>query len=94
MAALVAGTKAPQIELASTDGSKFSLQDTLGRGPVLAIFFKISCPVCQYALPYFERINKAYGGRKLTIIGVSQNEPPRHHRICPQVWDYVSGPAR
>ncbi len=74
MAALVAGTKAPQIELASTDGSKFSLQDTLGRGPVLAIFFKISCPVCQYALPYFERINKAYGGSKLTIIGVSQNE--------------------
>jgi peroxiredoxin len=75
MAALTAGTKAPQYELASMDGSKFSLQDALRRGPVLAIFFKISCPVCQYALPYFERMYKAYGRGKLTIIGISQNDP-------------------
>ena len=93
MAALTAGTKAPEIELASMDGSKFSLQDALISGPVLAIFFKISCPVCQYALPYFERIYKAYGGGKLTIVGISQNEPPRHRRICAQVWDHISGPA-
>ena len=74
MAALTAGTKAPQIELPSMDGSKFSLQEALSRGPVLAIFFKISCPVCQYALPYFERIYKAYKGGKLTIVGISQND--------------------
>jgi peroxiredoxin len=74
MAALTAGTKAPQIELTALDGSKFSLQDVLSRGPVLVIFFKISCPVCQYALPYFERIYKAYGRGKLTIIGISQND--------------------
>jgi peroxiredoxin len=74
MPALTAGTKAPQFDLNSIDSSKFSLQEALGRGPVLAIFFKISCPVCQYALPYFERIYKAYGGKKLTIVGISQNE--------------------
>ena len=74
MAALTAGTKAPPIELTAMDGSRFSLKDALSRGPVLAIFFKISCPVCQYALPYFERIYKAYGREKLTIIGISQNE--------------------
>jgi len=75
MAALTAGTKAPQLELLASDGTKFSLRDTLTRGPVLAVFFKISCPVCQYALPYFERIYKTYGySGKLTIVGVSQNE--------------------
>ena len=74
MPALTARTKAPQFQLNSMDGSKFSLQDALTRGPVLAIFFKISCPVCQYALPYFERVYKMYGGKKLTIIGISQNE--------------------
>ena len=74
MAALAVGTKAPQFELPAMEGSKFSLQDALTRGPVLAIFFKISCPVCQYALPYFERIFKAYGGKKLAIVGVSQND--------------------
>lgn len=74
MSALEAGTKAPQFELPTMDGSKFSLQAALTRGPVLAVFFKISCPVCQYAFPYFERIYKAYGGGKLSMIGVSQNE--------------------
>lgn len=74
MAALATGTRAPQFELFAMDGSKFILRDALQRGPVLAIFFKISCPVCQYALPYFERIYKAYGNKKLTIVGISQNE--------------------
>lgn len=74
MSALTSGTKAPQFQLNSMDGSKFSLQDVLTRGPVLAIFFKISCPVCQYALPYFERIYKAYSREKLAVIGISQNE--------------------
>lgn len=74
MSALTAGVQAPQFELPAMDGSKFSLKEALARGPVLAVFFKISCPVCQYALPYYERIYKAYGGKSLTIVGVSQND--------------------
>lgn len=74
MSALTAGVEAPQFELPAMDGSKFSLQEALTRGPVLAVFFKISCPVCQYALPYYERIFKTYGGKNLSIVAVSQNE--------------------
>jgi peroxiredoxin len=74
MSALTAGTQAPQFELPTMDGSRFSLQQALSRGPVLAVFFKISCPVCQYALPYFERIYKAHGRKNVSIIGISQNE--------------------
>ncbi|HUK47211.1 MAG TPA: TlpA disulfide reductase family protein [Terriglobales bacterium] len=74
MAALEAGVKAPQFEFPTMDGSRFSLEKALKRGPVLAVFFKISCPVCQYALPYFERIHKTYGSGKVSIVGVSQND--------------------
>jgi peroxiredoxin len=74
MAALEAGKQAPQFELDAMDGSRFSLQDALGRGPVLAVFFKNSCPVCQYALPYYERVYKTYGKGKFSLVGVSQNE--------------------
>jgi Peroxiredoxin len=74
MPALEAGTQAPQFELPAMDGSTFSLQDALARGPVLAVFFKNSCPVCQYALPYFERIYKTYGNGKFTIVGVSEDD--------------------
>jgi len=74
MEALTTGTKAPQFELPAMDGSWFSLEKALARGPVLAVFFKISCPVCQYALPFFQRIFKAYGGGNLSIVAVSQND--------------------
>jgi peroxiredoxin len=74
MAALEAGVQAPQFELPAMDGSGFSLENALKRGPVLAVFFKISCPVCQYAFPYFERLYKAYGGGKVTMVAVSQND--------------------
>src|SRR5215813_3415144 len=73
MAALTAGTSAPDFKLQTMDGKQFSLRDALKRGPVLAAFFKISCPVCQYALPFLERIYQAYGGKNVTIVGISQN---------------------
>src|SRR5260221_9302400 len=78
MAALPAGTKAPEINLPAIfngkDEGKFSLQAALNQGPVLAAFFKVSCPTCQYAFPYLERIYKAHGGKKITIVGISQND--------------------
>jgi len=74
MTALVAGTKAPEIELKTMDGKRFSLQAELARGPVVLVFFKASCPTCQYALPMFERLHKAYGQKNVSLIGVSQND--------------------
>lgn len=74
MAALTAGTKAPDFSLATVDSKKFSLRDALTRGPVVAAFFKVSCPVCQYAFPYLERLHKTYGGEKITIVGISQDD--------------------
>jgi len=73
MAALTAGAKAPDFSLTAVDGGKFSLQEALRRGPVLAAFFKISCPVCQYTFPFLERLHKAYGADKITIVGISQD---------------------
>jgi peroxiredoxin len=74
MAALTAGASAPDFTLPTLDGKQFSLKDALARGPVLAAFFKISCPVCQFAFPFIERIYKLYGNRNVSIVGISQNE--------------------
>jgi peroxiredoxin len=56
------------------DGGKFSLREALARGPVLAAFFKISCPVCQYAFPFLERIYRSHGSPHVTMVGISQND--------------------
>jgi peroxiredoxin len=74
MVALTAGTAAPDFKLQTTDGKQFSLRDALTRGPVVAAFFKVSCPVCQYAFPFLERIYKAHGGKNVSIVGISQND--------------------
>jgi peroxiredoxin len=74
MPALEAGVHAPDIQLSFVDGTKFSLDNALKQGPVVAAFFKVSCPVCQLAFPYVERIFKAYkGSGKFTLVGVSQD---------------------
>jgi len=75
MAALAAGTKAPEFEVKAMDGGRFSLREELVRGPVVLAFFKVSCPTCQYAFPFLERLERAYGHENVRIIGVSQNDP-------------------
>ena len=74
MAALTPGTKAPGFELRTIDGKPFSLDDERARGPVVLAFFKVSCPTCQYALPFLERLHKAYSSKGARVVGVSQND--------------------
>ena len=73
MAALTVGKKAPEFELKTLDGKRFSLSEELARGAVALAFFKVSCPICQYAFPYLARLHKAYRQKGYTLVGVSQN---------------------
>jgi len=73
MPALIAGTKAPEISLPTTKGGNFSLTSALEAGPVVLAFFKVSCPVCQMAFPFFERLHQAYRGKNVSVIGISQD---------------------
>jgi peroxiredoxin len=74
MGALAVGAKAPDFTLKTMDGKSFSLGGELGRGPMVLVFFKVSCPTCQYALPFFERLHKAYRNKGISLVGVSQND--------------------
>lgn len=73
MPALDRGVIAPDFTLPTLDGKQFSLADALKKGPVLLAFFKISCPVCQYAFPFFERVYQANRDQNVTVVGVSQD---------------------
>lgn len=72
MAALTAGTQAPDFELNTLEDKPFFLSQQLSSGPVLLAFFKVSCPTCQYAFPFLQRLRKAYPAAR--IFGVSQND--------------------
>lgn len=74
MTALATGTKAQEFELKTLEGKRFSLNEELAKGPIVLAFFKVSCPTCQYAFPYLERLYKAYRNRGVALVGISQND--------------------
>ena len=74
MTHIVTGNTAPGFSLKSLDNKEYSLRTLLERGPVVAAFFKISCPVCQFTFPFLERLYKSYGGSDATFLGISQDD--------------------
>lgn len=69
-----AGQTAPGFSLKGLDGNNYSLEELLRRGPVLAAFFKISCPVCQFTFPFLQRLYERYGSEDVTFLGISQDD--------------------
>ena len=74
MTTINAGNKAPNFSLKDLDGKTCSLAELLNEGPVVAAFFKISCPVCQFTFPFLERMYKKVGGDGVTFLAVSQDD--------------------
>lgn len=69
-----AGQAAPGFSLKGLDGKNYSLEELRRKGPVLAAFFKISCPVCQFTFPFLQRLYERYGGDNVTFLGISQDD--------------------
>lgn len=74
MTNIVAGNVAPHFSLKGLDGKEYSLGKLVKAGPVVAAFFKISCPVCQFTFPFLERIFQRYGGDGISFLGISQDD--------------------
>jgi peroxiredoxin len=74
MTHIVAGNTAPRFSLKALDNKEYSLAILMELGPVVAAFFKISCPVCQFTFPFLERLYKRYGGDGVTFLGISQDD--------------------
>ena len=69
-----AGRTAPGFSLKGPDGTTYSLEALRQKGPVVAAFFKISCPVCQFTFPFLQRLYQRYGGDNVTLLGISQDD--------------------
>jgi peroxiredoxin len=68
---VAAGAQAPPFRLTGLDGTGRTLEDILAGGPVLLVFYKISCPVCQLTAPYLQRLSS---NPAIQVIGISQDE--------------------
>jgi len=82
MGALPTGGTAPAFSLKNLNGSQASLAEALKKGPVLAAFFKVNCPTCQFTFPFLERLFETYGDAKFTLWGISQNDAADTREFC------------
>ena len=73
MPQLSSGQAAPDFELPDTAGSMHRLADALQSGPIVLVFYKSTCPTCQFTLPLLQKIEAASGG-KSRIWGISQDD--------------------
>ena len=65
------GDTAPELKLTDLHGVERPLRDRTAAKPVLLAFFKISCPTCQYTLPFIERFAQ---NDNLDVIAISQDD--------------------
>lgn len=82
MAKVHTGDKAPDFELKDLDGKCVSLKEALTRGPVVAAFFKVGCPTCQFAFPFLERLFEAYRSDRTTFLAISQDDAENTREFC------------
>ena len=75
MAALSKHSRAPDFSLRDADGDEFNLYGALGKGPVLLTFYKSSCPTCQYALPFLDRLARSFDDTTISAVTVCQDPP-------------------
>jgi peroxiredoxin len=68
---LEAGAEAPDFRLPDTHGAIKTLEEILSGGRALIAFYKMSCPVCQYTLPFLDRFDP---GNHLRVFAISQDK--------------------
>jgi peroxiredoxin len=76
MAPISPGQRAPAFKLTGVNGKSYSMEEALAKGPLLAAFFKISCPTCQFTFPFLERLYQQLlkaGAAGIQIWGISQD---------------------
>jgi peroxiredoxin len=73
---------APQFALRDAAGNEYSLAEQLRKGLVVAAFFKVSCPVCQFTFPFLERLHKTYGNSAATFLAISQDDALDTREFC------------
>lgn len=62
------GQTAPEFELPDVNGQVVKLPELLRDGPVILVFFKVSCPTCQLSLPFLGRMSG------INIAAISQDD--------------------
>ena len=75
--------KAPQLLLENLDGSTFSLQQALKKGPVVFDFWATWCKPCIKGLPKIQALSKEYAERGVQMLTINIDGPRNLPKVRP-----------
>src|SRR3989442_14028545 len=65
----------PLFEWKPAEGQSHRLSEALERGTVVLVFYKASCPTCQFSFPFIQQIYSKFGSSAgWTLWGISQDD--------------------
>jgi peroxiredoxin len=73
---LEVGALASHFALLGIDGHEYAVPGGVGEVPLLLVFFRSTCPTCDIAFPYINRLHESYPGQ-LAVWAVSQDDPEK-----------------
>lgn len=76
-AGLYEGNKFENFSAVDLDGKEVALNDVIGNGPVLLVFFATWCPPCREEVPHLIKLNDQYKGQGLTVLATSVDNSSR-----------------
>ncbi len=68
-----AGDAVADFTFKGVDGKTYSTAEARKNGLLMLVFYKVTCPVCQFNNPYMEKF-RTYEGKGFQIWGVSQDD--------------------
>ena len=68
------GDRAPDFKLQNLSGDTVTLSSLAGRAVILN-FWATWCPPCRREMPLLDQIQKKYGNKGLTVVGLDVDEP-------------------
>jgi peroxiredoxin len=74
MSQLVVGDIAPYFQLNDVNGLPHRLEGALKQGPVALVFYKASCPTCQFTFPFIQKIFAKTGSAGRALWAISQDD--------------------
>ena len=78
---LSAGAIAPDFKLEDLSGAVRTRSAISDGHPVLLAFFKVSCPTCQFAFPFLERLYRGRANRDIGMYAISQDDAKSTHEF-------------
>jgi len=70
------GERAPDFRLPAINGQFYTLESWKNAAPLILALFKVTCPACQLAMPYLERLYQEYKGLGVEVWGIAQDPIP------------------